>query len=91
MFRYKRGIRCSYRRQAYIYGVSTNYENLTAAQQETIRKLCRQAGGDYAGAVFDFVAKDETATAVCMKHYIASRTTLYKYVKKYYENFPKRI
>lgn len=91
MFRYKRGIRCSYRRQAYIYGVSTNYENLTKEQQKTIRGMCEQAGGYYAGAVFDFVTKDRTATEVCMKHHIASPSTLYGCVKKYYENFPKRI
>lgn len=91
MFRYKRGIRCSYRRQAYIYGISTNYENLTRAQQETIRALCRQAGGDNAAAVFDFMTREKTATAVCLEHHIASRTTLYNCVKKYYENFPKRI
>ena len=28
-FRYKRGIRASYARQVYIYGVSLNYKNLT--------------------------------------------------------------
>lgn len=91
MFRYKRGIRCSYRRQAYIYGVSANYRDLTEKQQETIRNLCGRAGGWYAEALFEYVTQEKTATAVCLKHHIASTTTLYACVKKYYEMFPKRI
>lgn len=91
MFRYKRGIRCSYRRQVYIYGVSSNYESLTKEQQKAIKGLCERAGGYYAEALFEYMTKDASSTAVCMKHHIASRTTLYECVKKYYENFPKRI
>ena len=90
-FRYKRGIRASYARQAYIYGTSLNYQNLSAAQQRKIEKLCEQSAGEYAEALFDFVTTDTTAVAVCMKHHIASRTTLYNAVKIYYENFPLKI
>lgn len=90
-FRYKRGIRASYARQIYIYSVSLNYENLSAAQQKKIKKLCEAAGGEHSEALFEFVTTDATATAVCMKHYIASRTTLYNAVKVYYENFPLKI
>ena len=90
-FRYKRGIRASYARQIYIYGTSLNYKNLSVAQQEKIRKLCEKSAGIYAEALFDFVTTDATAVAVCMKHHIASRTTLYHAVKIYYENFPLKI
>lgn len=90
-FRYKRGIQASYARQIYIYGTSLNYENLSEAQQRKIRKLCEKAAGDHAEALFDFVTTDMTAVAVCMKHHIASRTTLYNAVKIYYESFPLKI
>ena len=90
-FRYKRGICASYARQIYIYGVSLNYKNLSAAQQRKIRELCEKAGGEHGEALLEFVTTDATATAVCMKHYIASRTTLYNAVKVYYENFPLKI
>lgn len=90
-FRYKRGICASYERQMYIYSVSLYYKNLAKPQQKKIEELCARVGGDNSGALFDFVTTDATATAVCMKHHIASRTTLYRLVKHYYEEFPLRI
>ena len=90
-FRSKRGIRASYARQIYIYGVSLNYRNLTPAQQGKIDRLCETWGKENRDALFEFVTTDATAVAVCMKHHIASRTTLYRMVKDYYENFPLKI
>lgn len=90
-FRYKRGIRASYKRQIYIYAVSLNFKDLSSTQQRKIRELCEKAAGDHAEALFDFVTTDMTAVAVCMKHNIASRSTLYNAQKIYYENFPLKI
>lgn len=90
-FRYKRGIRVSRTRQIYIYAVSLNYKSLSPAQQKKIDKLCARVGGENSGALFDFVTTEETATAVCMKHHIASHTTLYRLVKQYYEEFPLKL
>ena len=90
-FRYKRGIRASYARQVYIYGVSLNYKNLSPTQRAKIYRLCDVVGKESRDALFDFVTTDATAVAVCMKHHIASRTTLYRMVKDYYENFPLKI
>lgn len=81
----------NYKRQAYIYSVSLNYENLTKAQQKKIRILCERFGGENSAALFDRVTTGASSTAVCMKHNIASRTTLYRLVKDYYEGFPKRL
>lgn len=91
MFHFRPGIRCTYRRQAYIYAVSLNYDNLAESQQKKIRALCRKWGRKNAAALFDAVTTEAAATAICLKHHIASPSTLYEMVKAYYEHFPIRI
>ena len=76
----------SYDRQGYIYFVSRLYKELPQDDQEHIRRLCAECGGEYRDALFEFVTTDASATALCMRHYI-SKPTLYRCVKKYYENF----
>ena len=90
-FRYKRGIDVGFLQQMYIYSASLNYKNLTKAQQKKILKLCKRVGGANSDALFDFVTTDISSTAVCLKYNIASRTTLYRLLKDYYENFPMKF
>lgn len=89
-FRAKRGIHVSYSRQGYIYFVSRNYDQLPKGQQEKLRALCREAGGEYERALFEFVTTDNGAESVCMKYFL-SRSTLERAVRKYYESFPDRL
>ena len=91
MFKYKKSIPLSYSRQGYIYFTSRRYAELTEEQQKQIRRLCREAGGQHWRALFDFVTTDAAATSVCMRHYIASPTTLYRAVQRYYMNFPSAL
>lgn len=90
MFRFKNGVKVGYNRQGYIYFVSRMYEELSDEDKQTILNLCIEHGGEYYQALLDFVTTDTTATAVTLKHYI-SRATLYRIVKKYYENFPAKL
>lgn len=90
MYRYKRGIKCSYDRQGYIYFTSRNYRFLRPEQKATIREMCRKAGGEHREALFCFVTSDKSATEVCMEHFL-SKATLYRAVQRYYEDFPKWI
>lgn len=87
MFRYKESIPLSYERQGYIYFKSLLYRDLPKAEQTRIRQLCRKAAGANADALLEFVTRRESATAVCMRHYIASNTTLYRALRRYYELF----
>ena len=82
-FRYKRGIPMDYEEQGYIYFTSRRYRELPGQQQEKIRRLCREAGGDYAEALFEFVTTDSGAVEVCGKYFL-SESTLERAVKKYY-------
>lgn len=91
MFRYRPGIRCTYKRQAYIYAISLNFDNLAESQKKKIRALCKKWGKKNEAALFDAVTTEASATAICLKHRIASTSTLYELVKAYYEHFPIRI
>lgn len=90
MFRFRQGVKLGYDRQGYVYFVSKCFKALPSEQQEKIRRLCRECGGQHSEALFEFMTTDTTATAVTMKHYL-SRATLYRIVRKYYEKFPRSI
>lgn len=90
MFRYKCKIPVSYTRQGYIYFTSRMFRELSKRQQERLRALCEEVGGEYAKALFEFVTTDLGETAVCMRHSL-SRATLYRVVGKYYKAFPKKL
>ena len=70
--------------------MSRQYRKLDAAAQKKIRNLCAECGGEYHRALFEFVTTDATATAVCMKHCL-SKSTLHRMVRRYYEDFPKKL
>lgn len=90
MFRYKKSVPVSYERQGYIYFASRLYRELTEEQQRKLLNLCLQCGGEHYQALFEFVTTDTKATALSMKHFL-SKKTLYRAVRKYYENFPEKL
>lgn len=90
VFRAKRGIKASYERQGYIYFVSRLYKDLSEQDRRRIRELCKECGGEHYRALFEFVTTDTTATALALKHYL-SKKTLYRAVRRYYENFPEKL
>ena len=90
-FRYKPAVRVGYVRQGYIYFKSLSYPKLTSAERHRIREHCKASGGEYRQALFEFVTTQNTATEICMRHYIASKTTLYQMTKEYYESFPEDL
>lgn len=90
LFRYKRGVKADYNRQGYIYFTSRRYRELDEAAQQKILNLCLEHGGEYYQALFEFVTTDASATALAMRHHM-DKTTLYRKVRKYYENFPTQL
>lgn len=88
VFRYKRSVPVSYDRQGYIYYSSRLYRTMPAKKQETLRRLVRDAGGQHAQALMDYVTGNLSASQVCAKYYI-SQSTLERLVRKYYLLFPK--
>ena len=90
MFRVKKSINVSEKRQGYIYYVSLLYPELPENRKRKLRELCSQAGGEYAAAVMEFVTTDHGAVEVSLRHHI-SRETLDRAVRRYYEMFPKNF
>lgn len=88
-FRFKRSIKVPYARQGYIYFKSLRYQNLPAREQERIRHLCDKVAGYNGQALLEHVTTGELVRNVCQRHYIASTTTLYNALKRYYEWFPE--
>ena len=91
MFRFKKSIPLSEERQGYVFFVSKLYKELPPAAQQKIVNLCMECGKGNYQALFEFVTTDAGATAVCMKHHIASKTTIYRMVREYYLKFPKYL
>lgn len=91
MLRYKKSIPLSYERQGYIFFVSKLYKELPPAAQKKIVNLCLECGKENYQALFEFVTTDAGATALCLKHHIASETTIYRMVREYYTKFPKYL
>ena len=87
MFKFKPGINVSYERQGYIYFKSLSYATLPKSEKEAIDELCQRVSGEYKDALFKFVTTDISATKICMENYL-SKATLYRLVKRYYEEFP---
>lgn len=86
-FRFKSGADVSYNKQGYIYFVSRRHKELPEDAQKEILNLCIRHGGEYYRALFEYVTTDAGATAIAMRHFV-SKSTLYRIVKAYYENFP---
>ena len=90
MFRFKSGVKVDDNRQGYIYFTSRLYKDLPEEDQRVILNLCLEHGVESYQALFEFVTTDATATAVCMKHCL-SKSTLHRMVRRYYEDFPKKL
>jgi hypothetical protein len=86
MFRFKKSVPVGYDKQGYIYFMSRLYIELPMTEQQRIRNLCMEAGGEYYQALFEFVTGTAGAEAVCCKHFL-SRSTLERIVRKYYIRF----
>jgi hypothetical protein len=90
MFRYRRGIHIGYNRQGYIHFQSLLYPELSPEDQETIRQLCKDAGGQYWRALLEYVTTPANSPYIQMKHNV-SESTLCRVTREYYLRFPQKL
>ena len=90
VFRYKKGIPVSYDHQGHIYFTTRRFKKLQPEEQKMIQRICREAAGDYARAVLEYLSTNTSASAVCDKYHI-SCSTLERMVKRYYVAFDRMI
>lgn len=88
MFRYKPSIPVPYDRQGYIYFKSLTYRDMTPSQQARIRGLCERTAGSLSQALLEYVTTGDSVKSVCQRYYIASPTSIYRALKRYYVHFP---
>lgn len=91
MFRYKPSIPVPYKRQGYIYFRSLQYPNMSEKDRQRIRDLCERTAGSLSLALLEHVTTGDSVKSVCQRHYIASSTSIYRVLKRYYEHFPKDL
>lgn len=87
MYKFKQGVKLPYVLQGLIHFYSRSYQYLPAKEKEMIRQHCETQGGEHARALFEYVTTDSTPTSICLRFYLG-KSTLYRIVRKYYENFP---
>ena len=85
-FRRLMGVKMPYEQQVLVYAICRNYETQDRQTQDNILRLCREAGRQYAPALFELVTGDRTVESVAMEHYM-SATVLYACRRKLYERW----
>ena len=90
LFRYKKALGVDYNTQGYIYFLSRRYKRLSLEDRKKVRRICAEAAGESAEALFEFVTTDVDEDRICAKHYI-SASTLSRMVRRYYRIFAERI
>lgn len=82
-----------YEMQGLIFFLSGNYALLPEPLREIVRESCRAAAGKSGNyeALLEYMTKGRTKTAVMLKYYIASKTTLDRMVRAYYAEMERRL
>jgi hypothetical protein len=83
-FKFFHGIPLGYNTQGLIYFICHNYKAMPGRTQRLVLDLCRACGGDNAEALFEFLTTDRPLPVIMQKYYIASQTTIYRAVNKFY-------
>lgn len=83
----KSSVKRSYEDQGYIHFVCQNYVHLSAQKQEYIRTLAGACAGHQVEALMDVLTADSGIHDIMHRRFIASVTSIYRPLRKFYENF----
>ena len=87
-FRYVPSCNLSYRQQGLVWFKAQAYKRLENAEKAKLRAACREAGGEYDAAIFEYMTTTASWRYVCEKHHI-SDATLQRVRKRFYEVYSK--
>lgn len=85
--RFRKNIPLSRARQYYITGISLSYAEQPENVQRRIDALCMKCCPEHYEAFRRYVTREESATPAMMEGFIASGTTLYRAIRKYFLEF----
>lgn len=88
-FRKLRGVRLSEEKQGLIRYTCLNYASRPKWEQEKIRHLCEEHGGQYSCALFEVMTTQRSITAIAEAHAV-SESVLYERRKAFYEGWYRR-
>ena len=88
-FRRLRGVRLSEEKQGLIRYTCLNYASRPKWEQEKIRRLCDEHGGQYSRALFEVMTTQKSITAIAEAHTV-SESVLYERRKAFYEGWNRR-
>lgn len=81
-----RGVKLPYKKQGFIFFLCQNYEELPEDIQTGIRMQCRLVAGEYAGALLAVLTTGKSISNIALQYH-TSESALYRYRKRFYENF----
>ena len=88
MFKKRRGIHLPYNKQGLIYFKCVNFDECSEEEQDKIKQLCADVGGnEYAEVLFKVVTDSTRSIRSLSLEYHISETQLYHYRKKFYESW----
>jgi hypothetical protein len=90
-FRMKKSIPLSNEDQQLIYSRSLHYKQMAAELREKVEELCRDCGGEYSDALFEFMTKNRGKAYIVDKYHIGKINEFYDCVEKFYKAFFKKI
>ncbi len=88
-FRKLRGVRLSEEKQGLIRYTCLNYASRPKWEQEKIRHLCDEHGGQHSRALFEVMTTKRSITAIALEHAV-SESVLYRARKSFFENWREK-
>ena len=88
-FRKLRGVRLSEEKQGLIRYTCLNYASRPKWEQEKIRHLCDEHGGQHSRALFEVMTTQKSITGIA-RAYAVSDSVLYERRKAFYEGWYRR-
>lgn len=85
-FKRLRSIKKSYDQQGEIFFACRNFASQPERIKKKIERLCEQAGGEHAEALFRYLTTDISWQQTCMDYYI-SENTLARARRRFYESW----
>lgn len=87
MFKKRRGIKLSYKRQGLIYFVCVNFEAMPIDVQLRILRLCAAVGAADSVALFEFLTDERKSAVSLSMRYGIPEKRLYILRKRFFEKF----
>lgn len=85
-FKKMRGVRLPEEKQGLIRYTCLNYNDLRTHEQNKIRRLCEEQGGQYAAALWEVMCTREGVTSIALRHHV-SESVLCTLRRKFYESW----